>query len=108
MFAGDWEKAAAARVSCDSRPQHSDEFRDGGHVRPAMGRVRHLGKQAAASTCLGARAGLLKISTCLAQTCALSCLHMADGDATLLTASGCNGFPRFITGSVCLCELVDC
>ena len=78
--------------------------KDGGQVRSGKGRVWHLGKQAAASRCRGARTGLLKISTCLGQPCALSCLDMADGDAALLTMSGCNRISWVIPGSMCLCE----
>lgn len=50
----------------------------------------HLGKQAIVSTCKGSRAGLLKISVCLAQPCGLWCLDVGDRDAPLLTTLGCN------------------
>ena len=52
--------------------------------------MRYLGKQATALTCWGSRTGLLKIGTGLAQSCALSCLCMADQNAPLLTTFGCN------------------
>ena len=58
--------------------------------------MQHLGKQAVAFACWGAPAALFKLSTSLAQTCALTCLCIADGKAPLLPTLGCNGLLRVI------------
>ena len=63
--------------------------------------MRHLGKQAIAFTCLGSRAGLLKISTGLVQPRALGRLDITDWYAPLFTTFGCKMSSRFILKSVC-------